>query len=120
LTSLELVDLPWKPVGKLLEHLVSLEFLHVEESGVDYKHVKAVDRGKIDDILDALPGLEDRLPSLSRMYIKSHVLVDPTDLILFLSHHAGAKRFQLQIHSSNFTTEDLSSLEAVAHIDLVE
>jgi hypothetical protein len=78
-----------------------------------------VNRGKIDRLLDALPGLEDRLPSLSRMYIKSHVLVDPKGLILFLSRLAGAKQFQLQILSSNFTTADLSSLEASAHIDLL-
>jgi hypothetical protein len=119
LTSLELVDLHWRLIGRSLEHLVSLEFLHVEESGVDYKHLKAVNRGKIDRLLNALPGLETRLPSFSRMYIKSNVLVDPKGLILFLSRLAGAKQFQLQILSSNFTTEDLSSLEASAHIDLL-
>jgi len=120
LTSLELVDLPWKGWARILEYPVSLEVLHLEESGKDYRDMSAVERGKIDHILNALPGLESRLPSLSRICIKSHVIVDPKGLILFLSRHTGAEKIQLQIHSPNFTTEDISSLETIAHITFVE
>jgi hypothetical protein len=72
--------------------------------------ISQVKRGKIDHILDALPGRESRLPALSIICIKSHVIIDPEGLIRFLSRRAGAERLQLRI---NFTPEDISSHKAL-------
>ena len=122
LATLELVDLAWKTIAWawVLRHLSSLEVLRLEETGSDRPRIRRDQKGGIDCVLNALRGLECRLPSLSRVRITSETVVPADGLISFISSRVDVEPIQILCSHRTFSSTDTSSLQAIAQVSFIE
>jgi hypothetical protein len=109
LTTLELVDVSWRLVAWAwaLRHLSSLDVLCLEETGSDGSGLTREERGDIGCVLNTLSGLRDRLPSLSRVRIRSDTLVPGDGLISFISSHVSTEPIQILLSHGTFSSTDI-------------